>query len=259
MDSASDTNRVEKAGSADVDNTAGDMSHLVVSEVELVSASGTIPTESAPLPESDAMQTDEQQDIVTPASVVVTSSTQSNGDLDPASGVSQQPAVEPAADISMSVEPTLPSTNGHSNAEAGPSSSTIPFIPAGSPFNNGGLSATSTSLATIYRTGYIWDPMMMLHCPEGYVPTDEDESVGSGHPEEPMRIYRIFRKLADQGAIKRMLKLDYTEVSEEQVLQIHTQELWDKVHGQECALVSFIRSWYSRAIGVLMSCFRSDG
>jgi histone deacetylase 6 len=89
----------------------------------------------------------------------------------------------------------------------------------------------------IYRTGYIWDPLMMLHCPEGYVPTDDLISKGSIHPEEPMRIFRIYRKLAEYGLIPRMRKLDYDEVTQEQVLQVHTQELWDKVLGQECTSI----------------------
>lgn len=83
---------------------------------------------------------------------------------------------------------------------------------------------------------------MMLHCPEGYVPTDDLSKTGTIHPEEPMRIYRIYRKLAEWGLIPRMRKLEYEEVTQEQVLQVHTQELWDKVLGQECTSVELVSS-----------------
>nr|XP_018264720.1 histone deacetylase 6/10 [Kwoniella dejecticola CBS 10117]OBR86878.1 histone deacetylase 6/10 [Kwoniella dejecticola CBS 10117] len=86
----------------------------------------------------------------------------------------------------------------------------------------------------IYRTGYVYDPMMMLHCQEGYIPTAEHVvDNGAGHPEEPMRIKRIFARLAEQGLIKRMLKLEFGQVVMEQVMLVHGEDLWNKVQGTE--------------------------
>jgi histone deacetylase 6 len=220
------------------------MSHLAVNESEPTNASDSGPTDTTPIFESDSIQTDEPQDGETQASVVVTSSTFSNGYETSASQLpasvepSQltQQASDPTADINMA-EPDLPTTNGHgSNPEAGPSTANHIMI-AGSLFDANGPPVSSEPPPMIYRTGYIWDPLMMLHCPEGYVPTDDLISKGSIHPEEPMRIFRIYRKLAEYGLIPRMRKLDYDEVTQEQVLQVHTQELWDKVLGQECTSI----------------------
>ena len=87
----------------------------------------------------------------------------------------------------------------------------------------------------IRRTGYIYDMMMMLHCNDGYTPTEDDvEDDAGGHPEEPMRIKRIFMRLKEAGLIGRMVKLDIAEVTQEQVTAVHTQELWDKVEGTTC-------------------------
>ncbi|WVF65792.1 hypothetical protein IAT40_000526 [Kwoniella sp. CBS 6097] len=86
----------------------------------------------------------------------------------------------------------------------------------------------------ISRTGYIYDPMMMLHCQDGYTPTADDVlDNGEGHPEEPMRIKRIFGRLAEQGLIKRMRKLEFDQVTMEQVMLVHWEELWYKVQGTE--------------------------
>ncbi|WVR03811.1 hypothetical protein IAU60_000807 [Kwoniella sp. DSM 27419] len=98
---------------------------------------------------------------------------------------------------------------------------------------------TSPSLAVnerprIVRTGYVYDPMMMLHCPDGYTPTAESvQDNGDGHPEEPMRIKRIFGRLAEQGLIKRMKRLEFGQVTAEQVMLVHSEEVWDKVQGTE--------------------------
>lgn len=88
--------------------------------------------------------------------------------------------------------------------------------------------------ARIARTGYIYDPLMMLHCMEGYMPTAENVmDNGDGHPEDPMRIKRIFTRLAEQGLIRRMKRLDFEEVKFEQVLLVHGEEMWDKVQATE--------------------------
>jgi hypothetical protein len=91
-----------------------------------------------------------------------------------------------------------------------------------------------TTVPRMYRTGYVYDPLMMLHCAEGYTPTADDrEDSGGGHPEEPMRIKRIFARLAEHGLIRRMKKLVFDEITEEQSMLVHTQDHWDKVQGTE--------------------------
>jgi histone deacetylase 6 len=83
-----------------------------------------------------------------------------------------------------------------------------------------------------YRTGYIYDIMMMLHCQEGYTPTEDTVvDAGDGHPEEPMRIKRIFTRLKEAGLIARMKKLEFEEVTQAQAVQVHTEEHWEKVEG----------------------------
>jgi histone deacetylase 6 len=84
------------------------------------------------------------------------------------------------------------------------------------------------------RTGYVYDPLMMLHCHDGYTPTsDEVSDSGHGHPEEPMRIKRIYARLAESGLIKRMKKLQFSQVTLEQVLLVHSEDHWNKVQGTE--------------------------
>ena len=87
---------------------------------------------------------------------------------------------------------------------------------------------------TTDRTGYIYDPLMMLHAPDGYTPTSHLENSGDNHPEEPMRIKRIFARLSEQGLIRRMKKLDFQPVTFEQVALVHTEDQWNKVSGTEC-------------------------
>ncbi|KAK4688388.1 histone deacetylase 6, partial [Tremellales sp. Uapishka_1] len=86
------------------------------------------------------------------------------------------------------------------------------------------------------RTGYVYDPLMMLHCTSGYEPTPDhsDGQVGEDtHPEEPMRIKRIFSRLAEQGLIKRMKRLAFEEVTFEQAILVHSEDHWNKVQGTE--------------------------
>ena len=151
-----------------------------------------------------------------------------------------------STDISMTeaqppVSATIPTPPPHvetasTNAPAGPST----------------LSSLDTSVvsrpslpspARIYRTGYIYDPLMMLHCPDGYTPTSDDAQNGDNHPEEPMRIKRIYSRLSEHGLIKRMKKLDFQEVTFEQVMTVHSEGHWDKVQGTECRSFMRIRYW----------------
>ncbi|WWC87894.1 uncharacterized protein L201_002792 [Kwoniella dendrophila CBS 6074] len=133
---------------------------------------------------------------------------------------------------------------------AGPSTSHTPIQPStGAPADLFSLSTPSNMTnmpiierPKIFRTGYIYNPMMMLHCQEGYIPTaDNVVDNGPGHPEEPMRIKRIFSRLAEQGLIKRMKRLDFGQVSMEQVMLVHGEDLWLKVQGTENLTDEFIQ------------------
>lgn len=144
------------------------------------------------------------------------------------------------------------------SAEAGPSSSTRtrasppPAVTVISPVD---ITANDTpvqeravyavSTPQIARTGYIYDPLMMLHCKDGYEPTSDeavtrDPDDESGHPEDPLRIKRIFSRLAETGLVKRMRKLKFQQVTMDQVLLVHSEEHWNKVQGIEC--MSIVRS-----------------
>ncbi|KAK6907347.1 hypothetical protein I203_101340 [Kwoniella mangroviensis CBS 8507] len=119
---------------------------------------------------------------------------------------------------------------------AGPSHTHLPPT-TGAPYDLFPQSTSNLQIIErpkIYRTGYIYNPMMMLHCQEGYIPTAESVvDNGPGHPEEPMRIKRIFSRLAEQGLIKRMKRLEFGEVTMDQVMLVHGEDLWLKVQGTE--------------------------
>ncbi|KAL7419556.1 Histone deacetylase hda1 [Cryptotrichosporon argae] len=94
----------------------------------------------------------------------------------------------------------------------------------------------------IARTGYVYDPLMMLHCQDGYTPTEDHvEDNGEGHPEEPMRIKRIFKRLRESNLIQRMKQLPSKEVTRDQVILVHTEDHWDKVQGLEMLTDEYIQ------------------
>lgn len=95
------------------------------------------------------------------------------------------------------------------------------------------VKADAEGSARIARTGYVYDPLMMLHCQDGYVPTEDIHDTGEGHPEEPMRIKRIFTRLKDNGLIRRMRALPSRECTLEQVRLVHGDDHWLKVQGTE--------------------------
>ena len=104
----------------------------------------------------------------------------------------------------------------------------------GAPLSFDSRLVRAASPPRMVRTGYVYDPLMMLHCPDGYTPTSDDiMDSAEGHPEEPMRIKRIFSRLAESGLIKRMKKLDFSQVTFEQVLLVHSEDHWNKVQGTE--------------------------
>ena len=103
--------------------------------------------------------------------------------------------------------------------------------------SEGQIFPQTSSPTLMIRTGYVYDPLMMLHCQDGYTPTaDHVQDSGEGHPEEPMRIKRIFSRLAESGLIRRMKRLDFGQVTFDQVLLVHTADHWNKVQGTESKL-----------------------
>jgi histone deacetylase 6 len=115
--------------------------------------------------------------------------------------------------------------------QAGPSQAPQPASQISTP--------ASSAPAVITRTGFVYDMQMMLHCQDGYIPTHDDViDSGEGHPEEPMRIKRIFARLREAGLIVRMRKLPIQEVTPDQVALVHTLDHWDKVQGTECECIS---------------------
>jgi hypothetical protein len=145
---------------------------------------------------------------------------------DTTTDISMTEAQHPAPMLAPPIVTETASTSG----PAGPSSHSQPLSLDTSVVSRPSL----PSPARIYRTGYIYDPLMMLHCPDGYTPTSDTAHSGDNHPEEPMRIKRIYSRLSEHGLIKRMKKLDFQEVTFEQVMTVHSEGHWDKVQGTEC-------------------------
>ncbi|WWC68627.1 uncharacterized protein I206_102558 [Kwoniella pini CBS 10737] len=152
--------------------------------------------------------------------------------------------ISPAILTNGNHEIQIPEAEAEAEAEISNTNNFTPLPMTGNPstlFGNSAYEITPSPAENriidrpkIYRTGYVYDPMMMLHCQEGYIPTSENViDNGPGHPEEPMRIKRIFARLAEQGLIKRMLKLEFGQVVMEQVMLIHGEDLWNKVQGTE--------------------------
>ena len=82
---------------------------------------------------------------------------------------------------------------------------------------------------TSRATGYVYDVLMMLHSP---TPNSD------GHPERPERIMRIFEALKMSGCESRMVKLELRDVRKEEVLLVHSEDLWDKVQAIQCRLTA---------------------
>lgn len=190
----------------------------IASEASVFSQS----TEPAPF-EPNPSQTSAEDGTSESQQQQKTVSIQANGDTHPSPAPSRiMPRVttvsQAANSRSVSGAPQIARSTGTSPVSP---SSVSPFRRPASP-------------AKMVRTGYIYDPLMMLHCHDGYQPT-ADNVVHSvdGHPEEPMRIKRIFSRLAESGLIKRMKKLDFSQVTLEQVLLVHTEDHWNKVQGTE--------------------------
>ena len=116
------------------------------------------------------------------------------------------------------------------NAEAGPSRHTAQsaYTTTVEPsVVNGTNSSRPSPGRPIPRTCYTYDPQMMLHCKDGYTPTDALAMAGDGHPEEPMRIKRIYDVIREAGLIGKMHKIDYMPLARDQALLVHSADMWD--------------------------------
>lgn len=259
-----------KSASPEIQNAEDRLSNLAVStqDAELTTASGTVPgapvddqagstagsrheetspqangvsEQDAQLPESGPVTITEHTTATITTSVAedaaYPSPPRTVNTADVFSNIRSVEQSTPSSDVHMS--DTAQRTPNDSNAIAGPS--TNPVVPATSPFSGFVTSNGPANLAKMVRTGFIFDPLMMLHCPDGYVPSDATADKGKIHPEEPMRVKRIFERMAQAGLIPRMQKLDYDEVTQDQVLLVHSQELWDKVQGQACASLASVK------------------
>lgn len=88
--------------------------------------------------------------------------------------------------------------------------------------------ARSSSQFDQYRTGVVFCADMMLHAN----PIDED------HPEKPLRIYKIYKKLKENRLFERMKRIPIREVTEDEVKLVHDQGIWDGVWNSACKLTA---------------------
>ncbi|SAM82945.1 related to HDA1-histone deacetylase A [Ustilago bromivora] len=88
----------------------------------------------------------------------------------------------------------------------------------GAPVNGRGISKDFSSLDQ-YRSGLVYSSDMMLHSN----PIDRD------HPEKPVRIWMILRKLQEKGIIKHMKRIEIRQIKEKEVLLVHDKGIWKGV------------------------------
>jgi histone deacetylase 6 len=70
-----------------------------------------------------------------------------------------------------------------------------------------------------FRTGYVYSSEMMLH----------SNPIDPEHPERPVRIYKIFRKLQENSLLQHMKRIKIREVTKDEVMLVHDQGIWDGV------------------------------
>jgi histone deacetylase 6 len=78
--------------------------------------------------------------------------------------------------------------------------------------------------------GYVYAPEMMSHTSLW----DADDSDDERHPEKPHRILRIYEALQDAGLLDLMQEILIRPCYPEEVLLVHSEELWDKVLAIQC-------------------------
>ena len=75
-----------------------------------------------------------------------------------------------------------------------------------------------------YRTGYVFSADMMLHV----------NPIDPNHPEQPLRIWEIYRKFKANKLFERMKRIPIREVLEDEVKLVHDQGIWDGVWTSAC-------------------------
>lgn len=78
-----------------------------------------------------------------------------------------------------------------------------------------------------YRTGYMFDPLMLEHKPVG------DEG-NDPHPEQPIRILAVHNILRENLLEQQMLQLKSRSVERDEILLVHSSSHWDKVQALQC-------------------------
>jgi len=96
------------------------------------------------------------------------------------------------------------------------------IIPAAPP-----STARPPAFERTYSVGYVYHPQMMLH-----------EAV-NGHPEEPQRISQIYNLLVHSNCIEQMKEILCREATQDEILLIHSQDLWEKVQALACKCQTF--------------------
>ncbi|KAJ1023487.1 hypothetical protein NDA16_003104 [Ustilago loliicola] len=86
------------------------------------------------------------------------------------------------------------------------------------PARQSGASDSSSSLDQ-YRSGIVFSSDMMLHSN----PIDHD------HPEKPIRIWLIYKKLQEGDLLKYMKRIKIREIEEKEVTLVHDKGIWDGV------------------------------
>lgn len=186
--------------------------------------------------EGQSQSIDSQGQTASPAlgnSVVMDVDTSSNGfALGQLNGDASGSGLTGLSSSSSSVPPNGQPLVSLTDSSAGASNGAATLFALG----NNGVAATGGAVVArkVARTGYVYDPLMMMHCQDGYIPTaDNVQDAGNGHPEEPMRIKRIFNLLKSNGLIKKMKQLPSIECTYDQVRLVHDEDHWLKVQGTE--------------------------
>lgn len=182
-------------------------------------------------------------DSILPAleGVLPTSMTNGNGALHPSEGSSSTDRTAGSSAVArvssaQAQSPFITAVAGSSSSRPSSASGTHDDLTVGHHALASSIRAESPApipRPRTFRTGYIYDARMMLHCVDGYEPTEDSLDWKDDHPEDPVRIKRIFNRLRDAGLVARMKKLDFRQVSYEQVMLVHSEDHWAKVEGTQ--------------------------
>lgn len=80
-----------------------------------------------------------------------------------------------------------------------------------------------------YSVGYVYSTTMKSH----------KNTLNADHVERPLRIDKIYQKLLKEGFIGEMKQIKFRLATREEVLRIHTADLWDRVESIACRVFLF--------------------